>query len=336
MGHDRTPRHRDSSLRWRRLASRPAIRTMTDRQETDLPTEPRDTVAERREPAASSSLPFVLVHGAWHGAWAYERVIPALAAHGHAAVARDLPAHGVNARFPASFAKRPLDAAAFASEPSPVAGTTLDDYVDHVLHTVDQARALGHERVVLVGHSMGGLAITMAAERAPEKIAKLVYLAAFMPTAGTKGLDYVRAPENQGEMLGPLMMASPKATGALRMDPRSDDPAYRAAAKRALCDDASDADHAAVGHLLGCDVPAAPFAARIETTAARWGALERHYIKCLRDKVLLPALQQRFIDEADALAPGNRTHVHTLDSSHSPFIAHAGAVADTLAAIARG
>ncbi|AIP44567.1 alpha/beta hydrolase [Burkholderia pseudomallei] len=301
-----------------------------------MPTEPRDTVAERREPAASSSLPFVLVHGAWHGAWAYERVIPALAAHGHAAVARDLPAHGVNARFPASFAKRPLDAAAFASEPSPVAGTTLDDYVDHVLRTVDQARALGHERVVLVGHSMGGLAITMAAERAPEKIAKLVYLAAFMPTAGTKGLDYVRAPENRGEMLGPLMMASPKATGALRMDPRSDDPAYRAAAKRALCDDASDADHAAVGHLLGCDVPAAPFAACIETTAARWGALERHYIKCLRDKVLLPALQQRFIDEADALAPGNRTHVHTLDSSHSPFIAHAGAVADTLAAIARG
>lgn len=167
-----------------------------------MPTEPRDTVAERREPAASSSLPFVLVHGAWHGAWAYERVIPALAAHGHAAVARDLPAHGVNARFPASFAKRPLDAAAFASEPSPVAGTTLDDYVDHVLRTVDQARALGHERVVLVGHNMGGLAITMAAERAPEKIAKLVYLAAFMPTAGTKGLDYVRAPENQGRCSG--------------------------------------------------------------------------------------------------------------------------------------
>lgn len=103
---------------------------------------------------------------------------------------------------PASFAKRPLDAAAFASEPSPVAGTTLDDYVDHVLRTVDQARALGHERVVLVGHSMGGLAITMAAERAPEKIAKLVYLAAFMPTAGTKGLDYVRAPENRGRCSG--------------------------------------------------------------------------------------------------------------------------------------
>ncbi|KVE35614.1 peptidase M13 [Burkholderia sp. TSV86] len=304
-----------------------------------MPIEPHNAAPAATRHAAPASeppaAPFVLVHGAWHGAWAYSRVIPALAAHGHAAIAGDLPAHGANARFPASFFKRPLDAAAFASEPSPVASTTLDDYVDHVLHTIDQARALGHERVVLVGHSMGGLAVTLAAERAPQKIAKLVYLAAFMPTAGTTALDYTRGPENRGEMLGALMMASPITTGALRLDPHSDDPAYRAAAKRALCDDAADADYTAFGRLLSCDTPAAPFAARIETTSGRWGAIERHYIRCLRDHTLLPALQQRFIDEADALTPDNRTHVHALDSSHSPFISQPQRLADLLADIAR-
>ncbi|OXH81731.1 alpha/beta hydrolase, partial [Burkholderia multivorans] len=100
----------------------------------------------------------------------------------------------------------PLDKDAFGAEPSPVANTTLDDYATQVMQAVDDAYALGRGKVILVGHSMGGLAITAAAERAPDKIAKLVYLAAFMPAAGVPGLDYVRAPENRGELLGPLML----------------------------------------------------------------------------------------------------------------------------------
>ena len=67
------------------------------------------------------------------------------------------------------------------------------------MQAVDDAYALGRGKVVLVGHSMGGLAITAAAERAPDKIAKIVYLAAFMPASGVPGLDYVRAPENKGK-----------------------------------------------------------------------------------------------------------------------------------------
>ncbi|WP_323119170.1 alpha/beta fold hydrolase [Burkholderia alba] len=300
-----------------------------------MPIEPRETSSAGRGDAATPALPFVLVHGAWHGAWCYERVLPALAARGHASIARDLPAHGVNARFPASFLTRPLDAAAFASEPSPVADTTLDAYAEHVLHTIDQMRALGHDKVVLVGHSMGGIAITAAAERAPEKVAKLVYLAAFMPGSGVAGLEYVRAPENKGEMLAPLMLASPRAAGALRMDPRSGDPDYRASMKRALYDDVSEADFEAAANLLTCDVPAAPFATPIATTRERWGSIDRHYIKCLQDRVLLPALQQRFVDEADALAPDNRTRLHLLDSSHSPFLSQPGTLANLLAEIAR-
>jgi pimeloyl-ACP methyl ester carboxylesterase len=292
-------------------------------------------------PASSQSIAtpdhpvFVLVHGAWHGAWCYAHVSAALAARGHLSIARDLPAHGLNARFPASYFKRPLDAAAFGAEPSPVANTTLDDYASQVMQAVDDAYALGHGKIMLVGHSMGGLAITAAAERMPEKIAKLVYLAAFMPASGVPGLDYVRAPENAGEMLGQLMLASPRIAGALRIDPCSDDAAYRATAKRALYDDVPQAEYEAAAHLMSCDVPAAPFATAIPTTASRWGAIERHYIKCLQDRVILPALQQRFIDEADAFVPANPTHVHQLDSSHSPFVSQPAVLAGVLTDIAK-
>ncbi len=109
---------------------------------------------------------------AW--SWTYERIIPLLAELGHAAVARDLPAHGLNARIPLSYLRRPLDSTAFATEKSPVAGTTLDDYVDSIIQTIEEVRSLGHDKVVLVGHSMGGLPITAVAERVPQYISHLV------------------------------------------------------------------------------------------------------------------------------------------------------------------
>ncbi len=51
--------------------------------------------------------------------------------------------------------------------------------------------------------------------------------------------------------------------------------------------------------------------------------------------MVLPALQQRFIDEADAFVPGNPTHVHQLDSSHSPFMSQPAVLAGVLADIAK-
>ena len=67
------------------------------------------------------------------------------------------------------------------------------------------------------------------------------------------------------------------------------------------------------------DEPASLGAVCTERTVARWGSLQRHYIKCLQDRTVPPALQQLFIDQADAFTPGNRTKVRSLDSGHSPF-----------------
>ncbi len=282
----------------------------------------------------TSSLPFVLVHGAWHGAWTYEQVIPCLATHGHAAIARDLPAHGLNARSPDSYNRRPLDSALYASEPSKVAGTTLDDYVNSIEATIWAIAPRAQDQVVLVGHSMGGVPITAVAERMPQKIAHLVYLTAFMPASDVPGVAYISAPENADEMVGAQLLADPAVVGALRMDHRSEDAAYVARGKQAFYGDVSEAQYAAVAHLLTPDVPVAPFATPIRTTRERWGRVQRHYIQCLQDQAIRPALQERFIGEADAFVPGKPTKVHRLDSSHSPFLSQPQRLADLLASIA--
>jgi pimeloyl-ACP methyl ester carboxylesterase len=283
----------------------------------------------------NTSLPFVLVHGAWHGAWTYEKVIPELVALGHAAIAQDLPAHGIHARNPESFTNRPLDPASFATEPSKVASTTLDDYVNAVVQSIDAMTGLGHSKVILVGHSMGGVPITAVAERIPEKIAHLVYLTAFMPASGVPGVAYISAPENEGEMVGPQLMADPMQIGALRIDHRSANPDYRQNSKLAFYADVSQESFDAIAHLLTPDVPVQPFATPIATTPERWGSIQRHYIKCLQDRAIRPGLQQRFINEANAFVADRPTHVHALDSSHSPFMSQPKALAVLLAKIAK-
>ena len=183
----------------------------------------------------------------------------------------------MNARFPASYGRRPLDAAAFAREPSPVAHVTLDDYADSVIATIEQVRAAGCDKVVLVAHSMGGVVATAVAERAPEKLSKLVYLTAFMPGSGVPGISYIQEPENEGELVGPQLLADPAVVGALRMDHRSSSATYRANGKQAFYADVSSEDYEAMLHQLTPDVPVAPFATPITTTRERWGSLPRHY-----------------------------------------------------------
>jgi pimeloyl-ACP methyl ester carboxylesterase len=278
----------------------------------------------------------VLVHGAWHAAWTYERVIPPLAARGLRVVARDLPGHGLNARYPASYFERPIDAEGFATEVSPLAGVTLDTYADSVVASIDRLRERGIDRVTLVGHSMGGVVLTAVGERVPERIAQLVYLTAFMPAHQVPAVAYIGAPENEGEMVGPQLVADPQRVGALRIDHRSGDPAYRSRTEEAFFGDLDAADRLACANLLTPDVPAQPMATPIAITRERWGAVPRHYVRCLRDRAIRPALQDRFIAEADAFTPANRTVVHTLDSSHSPFFSQPDALAELLARIATG
>jgi len=99
---------------------------------------------------------YVMVHGAWCGAWCWEDIIPSLEKAGHKVINFDLPGHG--------------------DDPTPVETVTLDSCVSALAAQVDKA----DEPVILVSHSMGGIVISQYAERYPEKVKKLVYVTAFL------------------------------------------------------------------------------------------------------------------------------------------------------------
>ena len=103
----------------------------------------------------------LFIHGAWHGAWCWNKVIPLMLQKGYKVIALDLPGMG----------KDDADAA----------NVTLHDYVNKV---TDTASAIDGN-IVLVGHSSGGTVIAQAAELlGKEKVTKLVFLDAFMPADG--------------------------------------------------------------------------------------------------------------------------------------------------------
>src|SRR5262249_48601509 len=117
-----------------------------------------DAMARTRDPQH-----FVLVHGAWHGAWCWYKIVAGLDSAGHRLTAPDLPSGGIDA--------------------TPPATVTLQSQADRLVAVLDTLP----DPVILVGHSAGGPVISLAAEARPQKIAKLVYLTAFLlPDGGSQ------------------------------------------------------------------------------------------------------------------------------------------------------
>lgn len=126
---------------------------------------------------------FVLVHGAWHGGWCWQRVARLLQNEGHAVHAPTLS--GVGERSHLS---------------SPAINLTT-----HVRDVVDEIRWKELEDIVLVGHSYGGMVVTGVAEQCSSSIASIVYLDAFLPENGQSLNDIVgSAHESSGGLVEPL------------------------------------------------------------------------------------------------------------------------------------
>lgn len=108
----------------------------------------------------NNPLVFVFVPGAWQGAWAWRAVARRLRAAGHDTVTVTLPGLG---------------------DGDHRTGLHLDDAVSHVAAEIER-RDL--REVVLVGHSWGGYPSTGAAHRVADRLAKIIYFNALVPTRG--------------------------------------------------------------------------------------------------------------------------------------------------------
>jgi len=124
---------------------------------------------------------FVLIPGAWHGAWCWAGVKARLEADGHRAYALDLPSHG-GSHFERS-------------------KVTLQIYADSVTKFIEDNDL---HQVVLVGHSMGGLVISQVAQRIPKRMERVVLVTAMVMEDGERPVDLSLEPNR---LLGELASA---------------------------------------------------------------------------------------------------------------------------------
>ena len=103
---------------------------------------------------------FVLVHGACHGAWCWYKVATLLRSAGHRVTALDLAAAGAN--------RKRLDEL-----------NSISDYYEPLIEFMTSL--VTGEKVILVAHSLGGVSVSVAMERFPQKISVGVFVAALMP-----------------------------------------------------------------------------------------------------------------------------------------------------------
>jgi pimeloyl-ACP methyl ester carboxylesterase len=272
---------------------------------------------------------FVLIHGGWHNHSSWDRVTPILEANGFAALTLDLPGAGVNATAPTSLGARPFDPAAFAAERSPMAGVTLEERTRAVVALVKEAASLSDGKVILVGHSAGGMTISAVAEVVPDLLLAVVYLAGFMVPNGMTLLAMLQHETLSSALAPGLFVGDPAAIGATRIHVGSTDKAYRALLKAAFYGDVSESEFAHAASQLHCDESNSGALAPSEITPGRFGTVPRHYIRCTQDRAIPLSGQDHMIATVDS-AVGGKTTIHTLDSSHSPFLSQPATLSKTL------
>ena len=235
---------------------------------------------------------YVLVHGAWHGAWCWHKLVPEINSLGHRAVTLDLPGHG--------------------NDTTPRESITLKNYATRIIQVLDAI----NEKVVLVGHSMGGMAISAAAQRRPERLKALVYLSAFLP--------------RNGESLYSIEERNPRPSVPVNLVPAPDGKTAMVNPDRVtelFYHDCSAEDIAfATSHLT--PQPLELLSTPVKITDAKFGSVPRYYIECTDDHAISIELQR------DMVAASPCAEIISLHTSHSPFFSRPVELAQALVRLA--
>ncbi len=194
---------------------------------------------------------FVLLHGSWHGGWAWEPTAWCLRELGHCAYAPTYPGH--------------LPGASRA-------GIRHADYVDAVVGFIE-----GHDLrdVVLVGHSFGGSVVSRASQVIPERLKRLVFHTAFVVDDGASVNDNL--PAEQTALFARAAHSSPDNTVACAWDVFRD---------HFIQDAAPQAARSVWERLV--PQPFTPWEQRLDLREFHRGELPRSFIAVADDRALPP------------------------------------------------
>ncbi len=221
---------------------------------------------------------FVIVHGGFGGGWEWRDVARFLQADGHDVTRPTLTGLGERSHL----VSPALD---------------LDSHVEDVVQHLEYEGLRG---VILVGQSYGGMVVTGAADRVPERIARLVYVDGFVPRNGESLFD-LAGPELSASLRGAAVAGLVRPPGGTP----AGYPAWYLERSRA--------------HPLAC------FEAPIKLDG-RGDAIPRSYVKCLQSDVPLEASIERAREGGWPIAE--------IDTHHDAQVADPKALAGLLTAIA--
>jgi pimeloyl-ACP methyl ester carboxylesterase len=228
----------------------------------------------------------ILIHGSFHGPWCWSRITRQLTDSGHHVILADLAqANGKQ---------------------------DLHSYANHVAALIDAAP----DPVVLIGHSMGGLVASQAAELRAGRVASIIYIAGLLLRDGETLNSFITAHAALGVRDLVLEAMQLSADGAIATFPQSE-------AARVFYNGCSEADATwAAGQLS--PQPTAVYATPLSLTETGFGRIPRCYVRAARDRAVVPAYQ----DAMTQRLPCN--DVVTLDSDHSPFLSMPEALVEAL------
>ena len=235
---------------------------------------------------------FVLVHGAWQAPYAWKTVQKELESKGEKVIIVELPGHGND-------------------ETSPVQ-LSMNAYRDKVIDALKKING----KVILVGHSMGGMVISAVAEKKPGQIEKLIYIGAFVPENGQSLMDLSMM--DKQSLLGASIVPS---QDHLTLDVKKEN------LINIFCQNATKEEQDMIMKNYRAE-PAIPFTNKVTVTTANFGSVDKYYIHTTQDHAVGMDLQNQMADAA------NITKTYSINSGHCPFISKPDEVTKLLLQIA--
>jgi len=220
----------------------------------------------------------LLVHGAWQSSWAWRDVADLFDRENCEFIVPDLPGHGVN--------------------PQPYNEITISTYADFIISEIEKLNA---EKIILIGHSMGGLVISQVAETIPDKIHQLIYITAFIPETNESLLDLAQQSDIEGLSKHTRWLDNDCAV-ALRTKGLGD---------ILFNDCTAEQVKYALAHLE--KEPAQTFGNKVRVTPDNMGRVPKVYIECEKDQAISLNMQR-------SMHQAHGCKIESLAAGHEPNV----------------
>jgi pimeloyl-ACP methyl ester carboxylesterase len=232
---------------------------------------------------------FVIVHGAFQNADSWGQVAASLSSKGHKVVNVNLPGR--------------------KAQGSDAKAVSIAQYVE----TVSAAVNAQSEPVTLIGHSFGGITISLVGAALPQKIKQLVYVAAYLPVSGESMQTLAGSDKSNGFTEKSFVVAPDYSFATILQEDK---------ARLFINDGNQDQQKAVVDAMLR--EPLGPIGAKVEFAQDKLDRVQKIYVRTTLDKTVSPTIQNFMINRAGI------KQVVDIEAGHSPQNSQATKLADLL------